>query len=209
MVHNLQRTTAKQPLEAGKTSLKYPDEQHICVLRYSTDDVEAASIAEGIAKIDRAQWGEVAVLARTRYMLEKLQSALTQKQVNAVISQRRDDFRSPQFLWLAAVLRQGLRPLDRRALEILTGAFHRWFGTDARVDLIVTATELTEREREIIARVGPRMREMGLVFVGLDVIDGNLTEINVTSPTGIRAVERLGGPDVAGMFWDAVEAKLG
>ncbi|WMS44819.1 glutathione synthase [Acuticoccus sp. MNP-M23] len=70
------------------------------------------------------------------------------------------------------------------------------------------ATELTEREREIIARVGPRLKELGLVFTGLDVIDGHLTEINVTSPTGIRAVEKLGGPDVAGMFWDAVEAKL-
>ncbi len=70
------------------------------------------------------------------------------------------------------------------------------------------ATELTEREREIIARVGPRLKEMGLVFTGLDVIDGHLTEINVTSPTGIRAVEKLGGPDVAAMFWDAVEAKL-
>ena len=145
VVNNLQRTTAKQPLEAGKTSLRYPNEQHIRVLRYSTDEVEAASIAEGISKIDRAQWGEVAVLARTRYMLEKLQAALTQKQVSAVISQRRDDFRSPQFLWLAAVLRQALRPLDRRALEILTGAFNRWFGSDTRVDLIITATELTER----------------------------------------------------------------
>lgn len=145
VVHNSQRTTAKQPLEAGKTSLRYPNEQHIRVLRYSTDEVEAASIAEGISKIDRARWGEVAVLARTRYMLEKLQSALGQKHVSAVISQRRDDFRSPQFLWLAAVLRQSLRPLDRRALEILTGAFNRWFGTNTRVDLVLTTAELTER----------------------------------------------------------------
>lgn len=145
VVHNQQRTIAKQPLEAGKTSLKYPDKQHIHVLRYSTDEVEAASIAKGIAKIGRDRWGEVAVLARTRYMLERLQSALTHEQINAVISQRRDDFRSPQFLWLAAVLRQALRPLDRRALETLTGAFNRWYGTDARVDLIITAAELTER----------------------------------------------------------------
>jgi DNA helicase-2/ATP-dependent DNA helicase PcrA len=145
VVHNLQRTVAKLPLEAGKTSLRYPNEQHIRVLRYSTDDVEADFIADGISKIDPSRWGEVAVLARTRYMLEKLQSALTRKQVSAVISQRRDDFRSPQFLWLSAVLRQGLRPLDRRALEILTGAFNRWFGTDTQVDLVVTATELTER----------------------------------------------------------------
>ena len=70
------------------------------------------------------------------------------------------------------------------------------------------ATELTAREREICERVGPRLKEMGIVFAGLDVIDGLLTEINVTSPTGIRAVAKLGGPDVAAMFWDAVEARL-
>jgi DNA helicase-2/ATP-dependent DNA helicase PcrA len=145
VVHNRQRTAAKRPLEAGKTLLRYPNEHHIRVLRYSTDEEEAASIADGISKIDRSHWGEVAVLARTRSLLEKLQAALTQKQVTAVISQRRDDFRSPQFLWLSAVLRQALRPLDRRALEILTGSFNRWFSSDTRVDLIITASELTER----------------------------------------------------------------
>ncbi|MEM0907018.1 MAG: glutathione synthase [Pseudomonadota bacterium] len=70
-------------------------------------------------------------------------------------------------------------------------------------------TDLTEREQEICARVGPQLKTMGLLFSGLDVIDGHLTEINVTSPTGIRAVEALGGPDVAGMFWDAVERRMG
>ena len=71
-----------------------------------------------------------------------------------------------------------------------------------------SATELTAREREICERVGPRLKELGLVFSGLDVIDGLLTEINVTSPTGIRAVEKLGGPNVAALYWDAVEARL-
>ena len=47
------------------------------------------------------------------------------------------------------------------------------------------------------------------MFVGIDVIDGNLTEINVTSPSGIRAIARLGGPDVAAMIWDSIEAKRG
>src|SRR3989440_7604192 len=70
------------------------------------------------------------------------------------------------------------------------------------------ATELTGREREICRRLGPALRERGLIFVGIDVIDGLLTEINVTSPTGIRAVARLGGPDVAGLIWDAIEAKM-
>jgi glutathione synthase len=69
------------------------------------------------------------------------------------------------------------------------------------------ATDLTEREREICARLGPALRERGLIFVGIDVIDGFLTEINVTSPTGIRAVKNLGGPDIAALIWDAIEAK--
>jgi glutathione synthase len=71
------------------------------------------------------------------------------------------------------------------------------------------ATDLTAREREICARIGPLLRERGLLFVGIDVIDGYLTEINVTSPTGIRAIKALGGPDVAAMVWDKIEAKRG
>jgi glutathione synthase len=69
------------------------------------------------------------------------------------------------------------------------------------------ATDLTKREREICARLGPPLRERGLLFVGIDVIDGFLTEINVTSPTGIRAIKKLGGPDVAAMIWDKIEEK--
>jgi glutathione synthase len=68
-------------------------------------------------------------------------------------------------------------------------------------------TELTARERAICKRIGPSLRERGLIFVGIDVIDGLLTEINVTSPTGIRAIKNLGGPDVAAMIWDVIEAK--
>src|SRR3982074_1429314 len=71
------------------------------------------------------------------------------------------------------------------------------------------ATELSDREREICATLGPALRERGLLFVGIDVIDGNLTEINVTSPTGIRAIARLGGPAVVAEIWDAIEAKRG
>jgi glutathione synthase len=69
------------------------------------------------------------------------------------------------------------------------------------------ATDLTEREREICNRIGPALRERGLLFVGIDVIGGYLTEINVTSPTGIRSVKNLGGPDIAAMLWDKIEAK--
>jgi glutathione synthase len=69
------------------------------------------------------------------------------------------------------------------------------------------ATDLTAREREICARLEPALRERGLLFVGIDVIDGFLTEINVTSPTGIRAIKNLGGPDVAALIWDKIEEK--
>jgi glutathione synthase len=68
------------------------------------------------------------------------------------------------------------------------------------------ATELTPREREICARLGPALRERGLLFTGIDVIGDYLTEINVTSPTGIRAIRKLGGPDIAAMIWDKIEA---
>ena len=71
------------------------------------------------------------------------------------------------------------------------------------------ATELSPREREICTTLGPALRERGLLFVGIDVIDGNLTEINVTSPTGIRAISRLGGPDIAAKIWDTIEKKRG
>ena len=71
------------------------------------------------------------------------------------------------------------------------------------------ATELSAREREICDTLAPALRERGLLFVGIDVIDGHLTEINVTSPTGIRAIARLGGPDVAAKIWDVIAAKRG
>jgi glutathione synthase len=69
------------------------------------------------------------------------------------------------------------------------------------------ATDLSKREQEICKRLGPALRERGLLFVGIDVIDGYLTEINVTSPTGVRAIKNVGGPDVAAMIWDAIEKK--
>ena len=69
------------------------------------------------------------------------------------------------------------------------------------------ATQLTARERQICERLGPALRERGLLFVGIDVIGDFITEINVTSPTGIRAIKNLGGPDIAKLIWDKIEAK--
>ncbi len=86
-------------------------------------------------------------------------------------------------------------------------------GNDIRANMVrggaAAATALTDREKEICATIGPELKRRGLLFVGIDVIDGHLTEINVTSPTGIRAVRSVGVPDLAAAVWDAIEAKVG
>lgn len=69
-------------------------------------------------------------------------------------------------------------------------------------------TVLTEREREICARIGPALKARGFILVGIDVIGDYMTEINVTSPTGVREVARFGGADIASLFWDVVEDKV-
>lgn len=66
---------------------------------------------------------------------------------------------------------------------------------------------LTEREREICARLAPVLREKGLIFTGIDVIDGWLTEINVTSPTGLQELERFDGINASALIWDAIERR--
>jgi glutathione synthase len=69
-------------------------------------------------------------------------------------------------------------------------------------------SEITARDREICAKIGPALKERGLIFVGVDVIGDYLTEINVTSPTGIREIKRLSGTDIAVLVWDAIESRL-
>ncbi len=107
---------------------------------------------------------------------------------------------------------------DKRIVLIdgeVAGAINRLPGEgEIRSNLAVGGSaeksELTDKEREICAVLGPELKKRGLLFVGIDVIGGTwLTEINVTSPTGIVAIERFDGTDVAGMIWAAIEAKVG
>jgi glutathione synthase len=83
--------------------------------------------------------------------------------------------------------------------------------SDARSNMHVGGkaleTVMTDREKEICDRIGPALRERGFILVGIDVIGGLMTEINVTSPTGIREVKKFGGADIAALFWNALEAK--
>ena len=66
---------------------------------------------------------------------------------------------------------------------------------------------LTKREQEICEAIGPALKARDMIFVGIDVIGDYLTEINVTSPTGIREIKRFGGPDIAVLIWDAIEKR--
>ncbi|HEY3637890.1 MAG TPA: glutathione synthase [Rhizomicrobium sp.] len=70
-------------------------------------------------------------------------------------------------------------------------------------------TELTERERQICDALGPELKKRGLLFTGIDVIGDYLTEVNVTSPTGIQEIRRFGGADIASLVWDAIESRFG
>jgi len=83
--------------------------------------------------------------------------------------------------------------------------------TDARSNMHVGGkaekTDLSDRELEICQRLKPYLKQRGFLLVGIDVIGGFITEINVTSPTGIREIKRFGGADIASLFWDKVEEK--
>ncbi|TPG22315.1 glutathione synthase [Sphingomonas koreensis] len=106
---------------------------------------------------------------------------------------------------------------DKRIVLIdgdVAGAINRLPGEgEIRSNLAVggsaVQTDLTEREQEICAVLGPELKMRGLIFVGIDVIGGKwLTEINVTSPTGIVAIDTFNGTDTAGMIWDAIERRV-
>jgi glutathione synthase len=69
-------------------------------------------------------------------------------------------------------------------------------------------SKLTARENEICEAIGPALQERGLIFVGIDVIGDYITEINVTSPTGIQEINRFDGTKIESDIWDAIEARL-
>jgi glutathione synthase len=123
-------------------------------------------------------------------------------------------FREP---WVVQRFLPEVREGDKRIILIdgqAAGAINRVPAeNDIRSNMVrggaAKPTDLSKREREICERIGPALKARGLILVGIDVIDGQLTEINVTSPTGIRAIKRLGGPDLAVDVWEAVEGKVG
>lgn len=111
----------------------------------------------------------------------------------------------------------GVAQGDKRIVLVdgeIAGAINRIPGAgEIRSNLAVggsaAKTELTDRELEICAAMGPELKRRGLLFVGIDVIGGEwLTEINVTSPTGIVAIDAFNGTDTGSLIWDAIDARL-
>ena len=133
--------------------------------------------------------------------------------LNSLIELFQNVFREP---FMVQQYRPEVRDGDKRIILVdgeVVGAINRVPAQDeTRSNLHVGGraepTELTARDKEICARLGPELKKRGLIFTGIDVIGPYLTEINVTSPTGIRQIKAFGGPDIAALIWDAIEQKV-
>jgi glutathione synthase len=133
--------------------------------------------------------------------------------LNSLVELFQTVFREP---FMVQQYRPEVRAGDKRIILVdgeVAGAVNRVPAADEtrsnlHVGGVATATDLTARDREICARLGPELKRRGLLFTGIDVIGPYLTEINVTSPTGIRQIKAFGGPDIAALIWDAIERKV-
>ena len=133
--------------------------------------------------------------------------------LNSLVELFQTVFREP---FMVQEYRPEVRAGDKRIILVdgeVVGAINRVPAADeTRSNMHVggqaIATDLTPRDLEICARLGPELKRRGLLFTGIDVIGPYLTEINVTSPTGIRQIKDFGGPDIAALIWDAIERKV-
>ena len=132
--------------------------------------------------------------------------------LNSLVELFQTVFREP---FMVQEYRPEVRAGDKRIILVdgeVVGAVNRVPSADEtrsnmHVGGVARPTELTARDREICARLGPELKRRGLLFTGIDVIGRYLTEINVTSPTGIRQIKAFGGADIAALIWDAIEHK--
>jgi glutathione synthase len=117
--------------------------------------------------------------------------------------------------WVIQHYLPAVRDGDKRIIlvdGVFAGAVNRVpAADDLRSNMVrggaAETTQISAREREICETIGPELKARGIILAGIDVIGGNLTEINVTAPTGIRAIRRLGGPDIAATVWEAIEKR--
>ena len=143
--YNAQRTKTKKPLQAGKTDLKLPTNQHLRLLRSKDENDECVNVAQDVVTLGKENWNSVAVLSRTRALLDPMKRALEKCKVQSYIAQRRDDFLSPEFRWMVCSLQQVIRPLDRRNFVTLVESFNRIGNIEVIPDQLVAAAELSGR----------------------------------------------------------------
>jgi len=145
VAYNADRTPAKAPLIAGKKNLQLPPEDHMKLMVFANEDEEAAGVAKDIAGKPKDAWSETAVLARTRAMLDRVRNELQQKGVASMVAQRRDDFLSPEFRWFVTVLKQVVRPLDKRNMAVLIDSFNRIANNKIATDQVIVEAEASNQ----------------------------------------------------------------
>lgn len=143
VAYNAQRAAAKKPLVAAKTDLRLPPDRHLRVVHFSEEGEEYSAIARDIAALGKQSWGAVAVLARTRSLLDPLHEALQRARVQSCVAQRRDDFVSPEFRWAVGILQQAARPLDERNFGVLVESFNRIATMELSPDQLIAAAQLS------------------------------------------------------------------
>jgi len=137
VAHNTQRTPDKKQIIPVR---KVPVDA-VSLRTFATDVEEREALADEIASLGKHKWDQVAVLARTRSLLEPVLGCLRDRDVRAALAQRRDDFVSPQFVWLQVCLDQVLRPTNRRAFAALVYTANRIAGIDLDPNVLVAEAE--------------------------------------------------------------------
>jgi DNA helicase-2/ATP-dependent DNA helicase PcrA len=137
VAHNTQRTPDKKPITPGKSAPL----DAVTYTLYDTDAAERDAICAEIQQLEPAAWRKIAIIGRTRALLEPMLQGLRAASVRANLVQRRDTFASPQFVWLHAILDQSMRPLNKRVFTSLVNAANRFLDTDLEPALLVAEAE--------------------------------------------------------------------
>lgn len=188
VVYNAVRATSKQPARSVQDHVSQADEGQIRYLEFDTDTDEAAGIADEIVDIDREARSRTAVLARNRWLLERMHDALAAVGVAAVVAARRDDFVSPQMRWLVACLKQINRPLDRRNMAVLAEAFSGFAPVRISRDSLASRSE-TDGVTYLTAWIDA-VRQADLSPAATKIVDtvAKLSAGSMKLPTAIREI---------------------
>jgi DNA helicase-2/ATP-dependent DNA helicase PcrA len=169
VAHNTHRTPDKKPITPGR-SAPLNAVSYAC---YDADIQEREAICTEIKAKDPSEWGTVAVIGRTRALLQPMLECLRQASIKATLVQRRDNFASPHFAWLQACLDQALRPLNKRVFANLVNAANRFLDLDLEPDLLVAEAEAAGQSyfeywaTSVLCSQSPAADEVGKIAIRL------------------------------------------